>query len=172
MPLTFGMPDGITDAMESALAAIQTAFGKVDGNGKWVDVVVDGAGLARYLRNDGAGNSWTVGTAVSHAGTTIAYTLVGDTMTFNFNIVNTALTVAAGIIAVYVRIPDGFAINMRRSFIGKAWMINAGAGAGGFVVNSYANYVGVFKDTAGAITDDSGGSFTVQGSIQLEVTRT
>lgn len=171
MPLMFGMPDGITDAMESALAAMQTAFGKVDAQGKWIDVVKDGAGLAGYLHIDGVGNSWTQGTATSHVGTTISYMLVGNTMFLDFTIANTALTIATAAIGIYLKVPDGFTSTLRTHH-GKGWMINAGAALGALVTTGTANYISIVKDTAAAYVDDSGGAFSVGGSLAFEVTRT
>jgi hypothetical protein len=171
MSLLFGMPDGLSHDVESAFAAIQTWAGKQDGNGKWTDVVIDGNGLSAYLHVDGTGNTWTLGPASSHAGTSLAYALSGDTMTYGFSIVGTALTVVTAINAVSLLIPDGYAA-AKRSAISAGFMVNAATGQGAlFTVRSGDRYLTIGRINGGLLADDSGGAFTVQGQITFEVTR-
>ncbi len=156
---------------EAAFAALQTWTGKLDGLGKWVDVVKDGAGLAGYLRVDGSGNSWALGPASSHAGTSIAYTLVGDTMIYSFYLLNTALTIATATNLIYLRLPAGFTA-VARYTRGMGSLINGAVQlAGTLQAGSDLNWIIIQKHTAANFSDDSGGSFSVQGQLAFEVTR-
>jgi hypothetical protein len=171
MSLLFGMPEGIPDDVEGALAAIQTWAGKVDGFGKWIDVVVDGHGLAGYLRVSGNGNSWALGPAFSHAGTSIAYSLMGDSMVLGVGIIGTALTVASAINAISLLIPDGYVAAKRRAN-NAGYMINASIGLGAvFQVTPGSSTVTIYRGDLGLYADDSGGAFTVEGQLTFEVSR-
>lgn len=170
MPVLFGMPEGISDDLEHALLALQTSAGKQEGQGKWIDVVKDGSGIAGYLRIDGTGNSWAVGTATSNAGMSLAYTLLGDTMTLTWFLLNTGLTVATATTFLLIKLPDGFR-TANRNVTTAGRMINGGTALGtrNFVSPSNPDWVQIEKISAAAITTDT--AFTVEGSITFEVQR-
>lgn len=168
MGLTFGMPHGIGDDLESALAAIQTWAGKQEGNGKWIDAVKDGAGLAGYLRVDGLGNSWTAGG--SGQSLSIAYTLIGSTMTLSFFLSNTTLTIASGTTQILILIPDGYQA-VGRYVASAGYMINNSVAQGAriYTLLTQRTYIGIDQMDAGVYVTDP--NFTVEGQIQFEASR-
>jgi hypothetical protein len=163
------MPAGITHELEDALSAVQTWAGQQEGNGKWIDAVVDGAGLNGYLRIDGSGNSWTIG-AVGPINS-IAYTLVGNTMVLSIQIYNTTLALGAGETGVYLLIPDGYAA-AGRPVANVGYMIdNATATTCRILANPRSpinRYLRI--ERIGAILA-AASDFTINGQITFEVAR-
>jgi hypothetical protein len=137
MPLLIGdVEPGDWEALDQALAAIQTWAGKQEGAGKWVDVAYDST---LYGQNDGV---WTVEVRDQKR---YRYSVVGDTLHVQVYLVGTA-TDANVDEELHVYLPPGFQVDVPGevpSFVGSVtWFDNTGASSGtGIVMVNFADNV-------------------------------
>ncbi len=172
MPLNFGMPDGISDDLQQAIAAIQTWAGKADGFGKWTHVNIDNS----YLSVLGAGNAWTLGNLTNQ----YSYTIIGNTMFLSWYFTASQLTIATGVGDIFLVIPDGYTVvptvgdkGQYHSSVG--WMVNGGnyatvaARSGVGPAGADTRRIDIVKLNTGAPNYVTDTNFLLAGQLAFEI---
>lgn len=172
MPLLFGSPSGLSDEMESFVAAVQTWAGKTDGFGKWTHVPIDNT----YLSITGAGNSFTLGNLTNQ----YAYTIIGNTMILSWYFTGAHLTITLGVGDLFLFIPDGYqavqaAGNNGQYHSSVGWMVNSGtyatvsARSGVGPAGADARWIDLVKLDTGSPYYTTDTSLLVAGQLAFEI---